>query len=284
MVADGAALCQIVSDEELSAPLQTVDSIGWLGGNIRGKKVLCLAGGGGRQSALYAAAGAEVTVVDLSPEMLELDRQTARQRGHRVRLIEGTMDDLSMLGVGEFDIVVQPVSSCYVPDIITVYRQVARVLRTAGLYISQHKSPTSLQSTALPCPVSADRATSTRPTASASHGYRIEHAYYRDTPVPSPQPGRVADRLREPGAVEFLHRWETLLGGLCRCGFVIEDLVEPLHAQSDAQPGSFAHRARFIPPYVRIKAKRAPSESESPAEQVGASRHKLWLPETPPAE
>ena len=45
--------------------------------------MLCLAAGGGKQSALYAAAGAEVTVVDLSPEMLALDRQVAAERSWR---------------------------------------------------------------------------------------------------------------------------------------------------------------------------------------------------------
>ncbi len=56
-------------DEQFSDPFKQVDPRGWLG-DIAGKRVLCLAAGGGRQSALYAAAGAMVTVVDISPEML----------------------------------------------------------------------------------------------------------------------------------------------------------------------------------------------------------------------
>ena len=32
-------------DEDLHQPLDTVDAIGWLGGNIAGKQVLCLAAG-----------------------------------------------------------------------------------------------------------------------------------------------------------------------------------------------------------------------------------------------
>src|SRR6266540_4054316 len=43
-------------------------------GDLRGKQVLCLAGGGGKQSAAYALLGANVTVVDLSAEQLERDR------------------------------------------------------------------------------------------------------------------------------------------------------------------------------------------------------------------
>ena len=35
-------------DEDLVDPLGTVDAIGWLGGDIRGLKLLCLAAGGGK--------------------------------------------------------------------------------------------------------------------------------------------------------------------------------------------------------------------------------------------
>ena len=54
-------------DEDFVDPLAKVDPLGWLGGDIRGKTLLCLAAGGGKHGPLYAAAGANVTVVDLSP-------------------------------------------------------------------------------------------------------------------------------------------------------------------------------------------------------------------------
>ena len=69
----------------------------WLSGGVAGRRLLCLAAGGGRQSAFYAAAGAEVTVVDISPEMLLLDRQVAAERGLNIRSVEASMDDLSAL-------------------------------------------------------------------------------------------------------------------------------------------------------------------------------------------
>ncbi len=241
MAASGDPLCRPATDEELARPLAVVDQAGWLGGSIAGKHVLCLAAGGGRQSSLYAAAGARVTVVDLSGAMLELDRLTAAERGFQLRLIQTTMEDLSPLDDGEFDIVIQPVSTCYVPSVAPVFAEVARVTRPGGLYISQHKQPVSLQA-------GYDR---------TADGYPLQHRYYRDAPVPPPTSTAASvKRLRERGAVEYLHRWEQLIGGMCRAGFVIEDLVEPLHAKPDAARGSFADRAAFIPPYVRIKARR----------------------------
>ena len=65
--------------------------------------LLCLASGGGRQGALYAAAGAQVTVVDVSPEMLAIDRQVAAERGLSLRTVEASMDDLSALAPASFD-------------------------------------------------------------------------------------------------------------------------------------------------------------------------------------
>jgi SAM-dependent methyltransferase len=266
LVAREAALCRPASDAELADPLGTLDPAGWLGGNVRGKKLLCLAAGGGRQSALYASAGADVTVVDLSSAMLELDRQVARRRGLQFRLIQASMDRLDMLATASFDIVVHPVSTCYLPDVGPVFREVARVLVSAGIYVSQHKSPVSLQAS--------------HRRNSASH-YWIEHAYYRTDPIPAVrEPSAASARLRENGAVEYLHRLEQLIGGICRSGMVIEDFIEPFHPEADAPPGTFADRAQFIAPYLRIKARRIGAAAGAATEDDGhACRPRIVLPD-----
>lgn len=249
LVAREVALCRPASDQELADPLGTLDPIGWLGGSVKGKRLLCLAAGGGRQSAIYATAGAEVTVVDISPAMLELDRLVARRRGLNIRLIQASMDRLDMLPDRSFEIVVHPVSTCYLPNVAPVFREVARVLCPGGIYISQHKSPTSLQ---------------TSHRCNAEGRYAIEHAYYRDAAIPPvAQPSSASGRLRERGAVEYLHRLEQLIGGICRAGMVIEDFIEPFHPEADAPVEAFAHRAQFVAPYLRIKARRAAPASTS---------------------
>src|SRR5687767_12314190 len=96
-------------DEDFVDPLPTLDPLGWLGGDIRGQRLLCLAAGGGRHGPLYAAAGADVTVVDISREMLVRDRAVAAERRFNIRVVEGTMEDLSMFAPAEFDIVIHPV-------------------------------------------------------------------------------------------------------------------------------------------------------------------------------
>ncbi len=244
MAANGHALARPARDEEFENPLKVIDASGWLGSGIDGWKVLCLAAGGGRHGPLYAAAGAQVTVVDISPAMLELDRQVASARGLELRTFETSMENLHMLETEEFDLVIHPVSTCYLPRIDRLYSAVARVTRPGGLYISQHKQPANLQT-------SLDTYT--------GH-YVIQHAYYDRSPVPAAQSPNV---LREPNTREFIHSWNDLLGGMCRAGFLIEDVSEPNHGRTDAPPGSFGHRCYFIAPYLRIKAKRTGRSTRS---------------------
>ena len=249
-LADGSAFARPASDEELRQPLLALDSRGWLPGRVDGLDVLCLAAGGGWQSILYAAAGARTTVVDLSPGMLAVDRREARRRGLDITIVEASMDALP-LAAASFDIVHQPVSTCYVRRLGDVYAEVARVLRPGGLYLSQHKTPGSLQV-----------------TASGPGGVTLGIDYDRRDPLPPV--GHLGEATcREAGCTEYVHPWRDLVGGLCRQGFVLEDLVEPSWADAAARPGTLGHRSRFVPPYVRLKARRL-AQREPPS---------LWMPD-----
>lgn len=243
LAAGGAALARPAADEAFGDPRGWLGGGGpegrrpWLPASLSGLEVLCLAAGGGKHGPLYAAAGARVTVLDLSAAMLELDRQVARERGIDLELVQGSIDDLGMFPVGRFDLVVHPVSTCYVADVEPVFRSVARVTRAGGVYVSQHKSPASLQASLEP---------------NAAGRYELGHEVARREPLPPEPPGR----LREAGTQEFIHALTALLGGICRAGFVIEDVHEPEHAEANATLGSFAHRAAYLPPYLRILARR----------------------------
>jgi ubiquinone/menaquinone biosynthesis C-methylase UbiE len=121
--------------------------------------------------------------------MLDLDRRLAAERGLNVRVVEASMTDLSALPAAGFEIVIQPVSTCYVAEVRAAYREVARVTAPGGLYISQHKQPACLQADVVP----------------SARGYLMSEPYYRTGPLPPIVPGRVS----RGGHRRVSPSWET---------------------------------------------------------------------------
>lgn len=230
------------ADSDFLDPLRCADPRGWLGGSVQGVRMLCLAAGGGRHGPLFAAAGAEVTVLDLSPAMLALDRESAARRALRMRTVEGSMDDLSIFADRSFDVVFQPVSSCYLPKLDRLFSEVARVLKLGGLYLSQHKQPSALQA-------GSD-------WVAQENGYVVGMPCVSGAILPAESPHALH---REAGTFEFLHRLQDILGGICRAGMVIEDVVEPRRGGPSFPVGSFEHRSGFLPPFIAMKARRVAS-------------------------
>lgn len=249
----GSLFARAATDEECDNPLRALDGRGWLPASVDGLDVLCLASGGGWQSILYAVAGANVTVVDISESMLVLDRKEAEKRGVSVRTLQGSMDDLRALDNETFDIVHQPVSSCYIPDLVPMFAEIARVLRDDGVYISQHKQPTSLQIS----------------HRNERHQFVIGVEYYHKGPLPR----QVDKAYRETGAVEYLHRLDDLIGNLCRSNMVVEDFREPVRANYKVNVEHFGYRGRYVPPYLRLKARRKHRDRSAAADSST-----IWTP------
>lgn len=108
---------------------------------LDGADVLCLAGGGGQQGPILAAAGARVTIFDNSPQQLAQDRYVARREMLDLRTVEGDMRDLSAFGDASFDLIVHPTSNLFVPDIRPVWQEAHRVLRSGGVLLAGFCNP-----------------------------------------------------------------------------------------------------------------------------------------------
>ncbi len=103
----------------------------WLG-DVHGLHILCLASAGGQQAPVLAAAGAIVTVFDLSDEQLAQDQLVAERDGLQLSIEQGDMRDLSRFAEATFDIVFHPISNLYVPSVLPVWAECARVLKPGG--------------------------------------------------------------------------------------------------------------------------------------------------------
>lgn len=109
--------------------------------DLRGARTLVLAGAGGQQGPILAAAGARVTVFDNSPRQLAQDRAVAERDGLTIATVQGDMRDLGALGDRSFDLIVHPCANCFVPDVRPVWREAARVLAPGGILLAAFLNP-----------------------------------------------------------------------------------------------------------------------------------------------
>lgn len=104
----------------------------WWFGDLRGKRVLGLASGGGQQMPVFAAAGAVCTVLDYSPRQLESERLVAEREGYAIDIVRADMTERLPFADESFDLVFHPVANCYIRDVQHVWDEVARVLVPGG--------------------------------------------------------------------------------------------------------------------------------------------------------
>ena len=105
-------------------------------GELKGKKVLGLASGGGQQMPIFAALGAECTVFDYSLKQLESEKMVSEREGYEIRIIRGDMTKPLPFEDEEFDLIFHPVSNCYVEEVRPIWKECYRVLKHGGSLLS----------------------------------------------------------------------------------------------------------------------------------------------------
>ena len=105
-------------------------------GDLKGKKVLGLASGGGQQMPVFAALGADCTVLDYSIKQLESERLVANREGYEINIVRGDMTKPLPFDDGEFDLIFHPVSNCYVKEVRPIWKECFRVLKPGGRLLS----------------------------------------------------------------------------------------------------------------------------------------------------
>ncbi|MEC5424816.1 class I SAM-dependent methyltransferase [Virgibacillus sp. C22-A2] len=113
----------------------------WFPATLKGLKILCLASGGGQQGPVLAAAGADVTVTDISRKQLEQDEIVAERDGLTLKTVHGDMMDLNDFEDGYFDMIIHPVSNVFVKDVLPVWKEASRVMKNKGVLISGFTNP-----------------------------------------------------------------------------------------------------------------------------------------------
>lgn len=205
----------------------------WFPEKMEGLDILALASGGGQQGPIFAAAGARVTVLDNSPEQLAKDRLVAKRDGLDLRLVEGTMEDLSVFPDASFDLVFNPTSVMFTRDVRQVWREAARVLRPGGLLLTGFLKPEVYLFGR------DDGEGGESPALLVKH--KLPYSDERDLPKDELE-GRMG--RREP--LEFSHTLFDLLGGQMEAGLAVVAMYEDIFgdvALDAYMPGMIATRA-----------------------------------------
>lgn len=176
----------------------------WLGELVE-KRVLCLAGGGGQQGPVFAATGATVTVFDNSEQQLEQDRSVAQREHLEITTIQGDMLDLSMFDDACFDMIVNPVSNCFVDRLQPIWDSCYRLLAIGGKLLTGITNPVLY--------VFDEK-------AEAKGKLKVKYTLpYSD--LTSLSKKELEKRISKDDTIEFSHTLEAQLGGICSAGFAI---------------------------------------------------------------
>lgn len=101
-------------------------------GDLNGSKLLDIGCGLGESSTFFALRGADVTAIDISPEMLDLAEMVARRHGTTITKVIASATDLSSFEANSFD-VVYGANMLHHVDIEMCLHEVYRVLRPGGI-------------------------------------------------------------------------------------------------------------------------------------------------------
>jgi SAM-dependent methyltransferase len=204
--------------------------------NLEGKEVLCLASGGGQQSAVFGLLGARVTVVDLAEGQLEGDSAAAASYGYEVTTICADMRDLSFIRDETFSLVYQAPSMAYIPDIRPVYAEVFRILRPGGLY----------------------RVCFTNPATEFVDWNSWDGEGYRIT-KPYSERSEGASENGVEGSIQFRHYLADIFNGLVAVGFSIQQVEDDpqyfLKQNAKAQPGTWDHWLTYVGGFAVVARK-----------------------------
>lgn len=179
-------------------------------GQLKGKKVLGLASGGGQQMPIFAALGAECTVLDYSEKQLESERLVAEREKYNIRIVRADMSKPLPFDDEEFDLIFHPVSNCYVEDVCSIWKECYRVLKRGGVLL-----------------------------AGLDNG--INYLFDEDEKIlinslpfnPLKNVDQMEQLKEQDGGIQFSHTLEDQIGGQLKAGFRLEDLYEDTNGEGN---------------------------------------------------
>lgn len=178
-------------------------------GDLRGKKILGLASGGGQQMPVFTALGAECTVLDYSDRQLMSEDMVAKREGYEIRIVKADMTKPLPFMDEEFDLIFHPVSNCYVEEVKPIFKECHRVLKKGGILLCGLDN-------------------------GINYIFDVEEKVLENSlpfnPLKNPEQRKW---LEEGDGVQFSHTLDEQIGGQLEAGFVLTNLFEDTNGEGN---------------------------------------------------
>lgn len=179
-------------------------------GNLKGKKVLGLASGGGQQMPIFQALGASCTVLDYSKKQCESERLVAKREGYTIDILCKDMTEKFPFEDETFDLIFHPVSNCYVEDVRSIFKECYRVLKKGGSFLGGYDIGINYI-------FDDDEKTI---------AYALPFNPLKDKKI-------YEDSLKNDWGLQFSHTLEEQIGGQLQAGFQLCDLFEDTNGEGN---------------------------------------------------
>ena len=193
-------------------------------GDLKNKKLLGLASGGGQQIPIFSVLGANCTVLDYSTKQCESEIKVAIREGYDVEVLRLDMTEPVPFENDTFDIIFHPVSNCYVEKVEPIFRECYRVLKKGGILLC-----------------GLDKGIN----------YLVEEdekTIVNSLPFnPLVNKKNMKQLIDEDCGIQFSHTMEEQIGGQLKAGFSLVDLYE------DTNGSGYLHELN-IPCFIATKS------------------------------
>jgi SAM-dependent methyltransferase len=173
--------------------------------DLKNKKLLGLACGGGQQMPIFSALGADCTVLDYSDKQLECERIVAEREGYKINIIKADMTKKLPFKDETFDIIFHPVSNVYIENVYHVWGECYRILRNGGILLAGLDNGINF--------LFDDDEISLEVTNKLPYN-------------PLKNKEQLKKLEENDNGIQFSHTLEEQIGGQLKAGFVLKDLYE----------------------------------------------------------
>lgn len=177
-------------------------------GDLKGKRVLGLASGGGQQIPIFTALGANCTVLDYSGEQCKREKEVAEREGYDVEILQLDMTKRLPFAEETFDLIFHPVSNCYVEEVKPIFRECYRILKKGGILL-----------------------------CGLDNGINFlfdetETEVKNKLPYnPLRNPEQYEESIKNDWGIQFSHTLEEQIGGQLEAGFILTNLYEDTNGE-----------------------------------------------------